>query len=219
MAFFCESPDCVWNCCKCSRNFHSYDSLVQHLRRSHGVVSFAHRCWQCRELFSNRRSRNTHVRKCRGAVLDGTCSCPVCGEQFVEPSSLMVHKSFCSEAASSHLQEETESAITCCYCDKTWPSQRSLSQHVRNQHMALSQQDLEEAETLGISKNLDGRAEAGLPGRGRPSRLVKLSSDSQQSQLDRPADPEFQDQVPKGSLERGTVNSMETSNGSVVVWC
>ena len=70
---------------------------------------------------------------------------------------------------------------------------------------------------LGISKNLDGRAEAGLPGRGRPSRLVKSSSDSQQSQLDRPADPEFQDQVPKGSLERGTVNSMEASDGDIRV--
>ena len=55
--------------------------------------------------------------------------------------SLVVHKSFCSEATRERCQEDTVSAITCRYCDKTWPSQRSLSQHVRNQHMAESQQD------------------------------------------------------------------------------
>ena len=111
----------------CSRNFYSYDSLVQHLRRCHGVVSFVHRCWQCWELFSNQRSCNSHLRKCRGMVGDATNSCPVCRDQF--------HKSFCSEATREHCQEDTASAITCRYCDKTWPSQRSLSQHVRNQHM------------------------------------------------------------------------------------
>ena len=143
MVLLCESPGCVWNCCQCSRNFHNYDSLAQHLRRTHSLANFAHRCWQCRELFSNRRARNTHARKCQGGGTEGTLECPVCKEKFVEPSSLMVHKSFCSDADTSadHTRQETDSTKTCRYCGKTWPSQRSLSQHVRNQHMALSQQD------------------------------------------------------------------------------
>ena len=77
-ALLCEYPDCRWNCSKCGRNFHSYDSLVQSLRRSHGVVSFVRRCWKCRELFSNRRTRNSHLRKCRGMEKDATHPCPVC---------------------------------------------------------------------------------------------------------------------------------------------
>ena len=106
VGFICEFPDCVWYCSECSRNYHNFASLTQHLRRAHDVVSFVTCCRQCRELFSNRRSYNNHVGSCRMAGADDrTHVCPVCGDSFALELSLQLHDGCCQPAEDSSFQE------------------------------------------------------------------------------------------------------------------
>ena len=207
VAFLCESSD-EWYCPVCRRYYHSYTSLTQHLRRSHDVVSFALTCVQCRELFSNQRSYKNHVGNCPGEVARGrTHACPSCGEEFRLPDSLTVHKTYCARVAAEtggsqpmsgdggEQPMEAKQTLICQYCDKEWSNKKSLSQHIRNQHMAESQQDrLDQLskEPQGLPKTgLDGGAKACLPERCRPSWVVKPFCDSLTSRPDHPADPEL----------------------------
>ena len=136
-ALICEFPGSIWRCTLCGRDYQKYGSLTQHLRRSHSVSSFLSRCRHCRLCFSNRRAFNNHVEgKCRGRDEGSSAGAGVTvpGETAAQQSTLPL-SGRCDESA------RTASVRTCRYCGESWPSQMSLSQHIRNRHMAESQRD------------------------------------------------------------------------------
>ena len=81
------------------------------------------------------RSLNCHLRKCTGGGGAPKRDCDLCGEQYRLPESWKIHRLYCSEAGGTLVVRRASLRI-CPHCGTAWPSQRSLSQHVRNQHMA-----------------------------------------------------------------------------------
>ena len=144
VAFICESEHWEWCCNSCNRNYHSFSSLTQHLRRMHQVTAFIMDCQNCRELYENRRAYNSHMKKCGTAATSGVrphqCGC--CGTQYLRQESLKLHEGCCiQQGATSPQTGPGASSYGCQYCDKPWPNRMSLAQHIRNKHMADSQRD------------------------------------------------------------------------------
>ena len=99
VAFICESERWEWCCNNCNRNYHSFSSLTQHLRRVHQVSAFIMDCQTCRELFKNRRAYNSHLRGCSTVASSGTRlhRCGGCGAQYLLQESLEIHEGCCSQ--------------------------------------------------------------------------------------------------------------------------
>ena len=206
VGFICESPGCVWCCPLCSRNYHNHASMTQHLRRCHDVVSFVVRCRQCRELFSNRRVYNKHVGSCRAPHNgDGTHVCTVCGDRYSMQTSLHLHSECCIESVSGPSQPETASVKTCRYCGTGWSSQMSLSQHIRNRHMAESQRD-RTVELMGVRPSrqvwTEDRRQAFLDIADRVGWSKTLGNCHSSPSFCSP-DHELQNEVSEVSVERG----------------
>ena len=143
VAFLYEAEHGEWCCSNCTRNYHSFSSLTQHLRRVHQVSAFVTDCQTCRELFENRRAYNSHLRKCSMAVPSGAWlhRCGACGAQYHRQESLELHEGCCVRQGTTPQTSPSASAYDGQYCGKPWPNRMSLAQHIRNRHMADSQRD------------------------------------------------------------------------------
>ena len=108
----------AWNCNICKTNYHWYDALGQHLRRKHSLKLFHFVCPDCGELFASKCCIGSHRQRC-----DGKTNRPnLCG-------------------VTEMTEDDDLTKFVCKYCSSSWPSQRSLSGHIRNSHMAESQRD------------------------------------------------------------------------------
>ena len=136
VAFICESERWEWCCNNCNRNYHSFSSLTQHLRRMHQVSAFVMNCQTCRELFKNRRAYNSHLRGCSTVASSGTRlhQCGGCGAQYLLQESLEIHEGCCSQQGATTVPQTSPEASTCDYrfCGKPWPNRMSPAQHIRN---------------------------------------------------------------------------------------
>ena len=144
----CSANEGPWFCPAYRTNYHNYNSLSQHLRRVHSLVSFVFCCWHCRVLFGTKQALNAHSKLCRGRMTGGSHGCTICGARYERSQSLEIHSKLCFRDEvhlnSNRVESDERSAtegLSCKYCGKAWPINASLAQHVRNKHMAESQVD------------------------------------------------------------------------------
>ena len=134
----------AWNCNIGKTNYHRYDALGQHLRRKHSLKLFHFVCPDCGELFASKRCINSHRQRCDGKV-NRPNLCGHCGARYIRGESLRIHLLYCTKNDQCGVTEMTEddtlTKFVYKYCSSSWPSQRSLSGHIRNSHMAESQRD------------------------------------------------------------------------------
>ena len=112
----------------------------------HSLKSFHFVCPDCGELFASKRSINSHRQRCDGKA-NRPNLCGHCGARYVREESLCIHLLYCTENDQCSVTEMTVeedddlAKFVCKYCSSSWPSQRSLSGHIWNSHMAESQRD------------------------------------------------------------------------------
>ncbi|XP_043645675.1 transcription factor grauzone [Drosophila teissieri] len=111
----------------CNRKFWKRGVLVDHLRRHQDPETF--KCSICARVMGHRRSLELHMRmheiKTRGRLYH----CEQCSKGFYSAVVYERHKL-------THIPRE-QWLVKCTHCEKTYPSQYTMQQHVKMVHLNL----------------------------------------------------------------------------------
>ncbi|XP_033155207.1 transcription factor grauzone [Drosophila mauritiana] len=111
----------------CNRKFFKRGVLVDHLRRHQDPETF--KCSICERVMGHRRSLELHMRmheiKTRGRLYH----CEQCSKSFYSAVVYERHKL-------THIPRE-QWQVKCTHCEKTYPSQYTMQQHVKLVHLNL----------------------------------------------------------------------------------
>mmetsp|Transcript_19739 Transcript_19739/g.27532 ORF Transcript_19739/g.27532 Transcript_19739/m.27532 type:complete len:1293 (+) Transcript_19739:547-4425(+) len=135
----------------CARAYASQPTLQRHIQQKHPTYvptapdGQQHQCPKCGRFFLDTRRLNIHLSSCKNQRSSSDLNSNV-SQQVPQqvPSSISPSSSSSqSERSDKHVEvnrniSQNTSDFICSYCSSTWPSQASLSQHIRNKHQSES---------------------------------------------------------------------------------
>nr|XP_022301662.1 zinc finger protein Xfin-like [Crassostrea virginica] len=110
----------TYKCTMCDKSYYQLGSLNQHMRCHSGKKPF--QCSICKACFSQKIAMIVHMRKHTG---EKPFKCENCGKCFIS-------KRVCKEHMKTH--EQTYIAFTCFKCEREFPSEQDLKDHVTIEH-------------------------------------------------------------------------------------
>jgi hypothetical protein len=159
--FLQEHYEARFSCNLCSKRFPRKDTLMCHIDEVHEVTKIS--CDKCDSKFSNKRNLMRHHKKFHVEIMLPQFVCEMCGDSFFTKIQMQKHMkkdhkqfecSLCSSKFSTkfNLRLHNQTSLPCTSCDKTFCTNRQLSDHEKSFHGARSQLTCESCNTTFSAK-------------------------------------------------------------------